>query len=190
MSRGRLIVISGPSGVGKTTIVRKLLEYSGVVRITTATTRAKRPAEREGKDYVFLRREAFEEGIGRGEFVEHAEIYGNLYGTPRKALEEALADGKIVLLEIDVQGAQSIRRLGMDGYFIFIKPPTIDDLRKRLAGRESEKGEDILRRVDHAEEELRQMESYDLCVTNDDVGRTVNEIVEQLKREDIFVRQE
>lgn len=186
MRTGKLIVISGPSGVGKTTIVNKLLGHDGFVKITTATTRARRPNEQDGRHYHFMTREAFLQGIDCGDFLEHAEIFGNLYGTRRKPVEEALAAGKIAILEIDIQGAESVRQLKMDAFFIFIMPPDAGDLRKRLTGRESEKSEEILIRLRRAEEELLEADRYDLRVVNDDLDDAVNEILTALTQRGIY----
>ena len=174
--RGRMVVISGPSGSGKSTICKRLLEDSRVVFSVSATTRAKRPGEVEGRDYHFLTKEEFKQRVERGEFLEHAEVYGNMYGTMRAPMEGVLAEGRIYLLEIDVQGANQLRALGEPGTYIFIAPPDSDELRRRLAQRGTETPEMLERRLHKAEDELREREKYDHVVVNDDLDRTVIEV--------------
>ena len=174
--RGRMVVISGPSGSGKSTICKRLLQDKRVVFSVSATTRAKRPGEVDGRDYHFLTKEEFKHRVERGEFLEHAEVYGNMYGTLRAPMEGVLAEGKIYLLEIDVQGANQLRALGEPGTYIFITPPDSEELRRRLAQRGTETPEMLERRLHKAEDELREREKYDHVVTNDELERAVGEI--------------
>jgi guanylate kinase len=171
-----MVVISGPSGSGKSTICRKLLEDPRVVFSVSATTRKKREGEVDGRDYVFLSREDFRRHVEHGDFIEHAEVYGNMYGTLREPMQRALAAGKVFLLEIDVQGANQLRALGEPGTYLFIAPPDFEELRRRLAGRGSETPEMLERRLHKAEDEWRERVKYDHVVVNDDVGRAVGEI--------------
>ncbi len=186
-SRGSLLVLSGPSGVGKTTIAKRLREVPGIVRVMTATTRARRPQEVDGRDYRFLAREAFEAGIARGEFLEHAEIGGNLYGSPREAIEKELAAGRLVLVDIDTQGARSVKALGLPAFFVFVEPPSLEELRRRLEGRESgEPPEELRRRLERAEREMAQKDEYDVVVTNAAVERAVEEILAHARRRNLL----
>ena len=177
MSRpGRMVVISGPSGSGKSTICKRLLEDPRVVFSVSATTRRIRPGEVDGRDYHFLSVEEFRRRIARGEFIEHAEVYGNLYGTLRQPLEQAIASGKLYLLEIDVQGALQLKALGEPGQYIFIAPPDFEELRRRLVKRNTETPEALERRLHKAEDEYRERVKYDHVVVNDDLERAVREV--------------
>lgn len=171
-----MLLISGPSGSGKSTICKRLLEDPRVVFSVSATTRVPRPGERDGVDYHFLSKEEFRRRIGAGAFLEHAEVYGNMYGTLRAPMEEALAAGKVFLVEIDVQGALQLKALDVPGIYVFVAPPTLELLRKRLAGRGTESPEVLERRLQKAEDEYRERVKYDHVVVNDDLERAVNEI--------------
>jgi guanylate kinase len=171
-----MVVISGPSGSGKSTICKRLLEDPRVVFSVSATTRRMRPGEVEGRDYHFLSVEEFRQRIARGEFIEHAEVYGNLYGTLRKPLEQAIAAGQLYLLEIDVQGALQLKALGEPGQYVFIAPPDFDELRRRLVKRNTETPEVLERRLHKAEDEYREREKYDHVVVNDELERAVAEV--------------
>lgn len=171
-----MVVISGPSGSGKSTICKRLLLDPRVVFSVSATTRGKRPGEVDGRDYHFLTKEEFKHKVERGEFLEHAEVYGNMYGTLRAPMEGVLAEGKIYLLEIDVQGANQLRALGEPGTYVFIAPPDSEELRRRLAQRGTETPEMLERRLHKAEDELREREKYDHVVVNDELERAVGEI--------------
>lgn len=174
--RGRMIVISGPSGSGKSTICKRLLEDPRVVFSVSATTRRMRPGETDGRDYHFLSVEEFRQRIERGEFIEHAEVYGNLYGTLRGPLEQAIAAGQLYLLEIDVQGALQLKALGEPGLYIFIAPPDFEELRRRLIKRNTETPEALERRLHKAEDEYRERDKYDHVVVNDELERAVAEV--------------
>lgn len=173
---GRMLVISGPSGAGKSTICRKLLEDPRVQFSVSATTRKPRPGEVDGRDYRFLSRDDFRRMISEGAFLEHAEVYGNLYGTLRAPVRDALAKGKVYLLEIDVQGANQLRALGEPGLYVFIAPPDFEELRKRLVARGTEAPEVLERRLHKAEDEWRERVNYDHIVVNDDLPRAVAEV--------------
>lgn len=175
-ARGRMVVISGPSGSGKSTICKRLLQDPAVVFSVSATTRAKRPGEVDGRDYHFLSREEFKRRVERGEFLEHAEVYGNMYGTLRAPMEKVLEQGQIYLLEIDVQGANQLRALGEPGTYVFIAPPDFEELRRRLSSRGTETPEMLERRLHKAEDEWRERVKYDHVVVNDDLERTVGEV--------------
>lgn len=185
--RGLLVVVSGPSGVGKTTVVERLLESTGYRRAVTATTRAPRPGEEDGTDYHFLDRDEFLAGVAAGRFLEHATVHGHLYGTPREEVERIVGDGGVCLLNVDVQGAAALRGTVEPALFVFLVPPSFAELARRLSGRGTEDRETVERRLAVAREELAREDEYDVVVTNDDLDRAVAEtaarIDERLKTE-------
>jgi guanylate kinase len=166
---GRLLVLSGPSGAGKTTLARSLLRDPSFARARTATTRAPRGDERDGVDYDFLSPAAFEEGARRGDFLETAEVYGHRYGTPRRNLEALVDAGRNAVLVVDVQGARTLRQLGIPGTFVFVTAPSPEALRRRLEARGEDDPTTIQRRLEAAEREAEEAEHFDLVVVNDDV---------------------
>jgi guanylate kinase len=168
-------VITGPSGVGKGTLIQALLERCpGLELSVSATTRTPRPGERDGREYHFLDPEEFTERIGRGEFVEHAVYAGHRYGTLRSELERP-AQG--IVLEIDLQGARQVRQSLPQATQVFIAPPSLEDLRRRLEGRGSDSPEQIARRLEVAPTELAAKQEFSCVVVNDDVDRAVAELV-------------
>lgn len=171
-----MLVVSGPSGSGKSTICKRLLQDPRVVFSVSATTRKPRPGEVDGRDYHFLSVEEFRSRIAQGAFIEHAEVFGNLYGTLRAPMEAAKARGQTCLLEIDVQGANQLRALGEEGLYIFIAPPDFDELRRRLAGRGTESPEVLQRRLHKAQDEMRESHRYDHVVVNKDLDEAVAEV--------------
>ena len=175
---GLVLVVSGPSGVGKSTIVKRLLEDERCMLSVSATTRAKRPGEEDGREYHFLDREEFERWIREDRFIEHVELFGNYYGTPRKPLEDAVMAGFVYLLDIDVNGAIRLRDAGLEGLYVLIAPPGMDALEKRLRGRGTENEEQLEKRISHAKWELEQEKYYDRTVINDELDRAVKEIGE------------
>lgn len=176
--RGLLIVLSGPSGVGKGTVRKAIFEDDGVdFRYSiSATTRKPRTGEEDGKDYFFVSREDFEEKIQAGDMLEYAEYVGNYYGTLRSFIEETLASGKDVFLEIDVQGALQVKAKMPEGVYIFLTPPDIKNLRMRLEGRGTDSAEVIEKRVAAAKDELKKMINYNYAVENDVVEKAVDRI--------------
>ncbi|MCG3178390.1 MAG: Guanylate kinase [Phycisphaerae bacterium] len=191
---GRLIVISGPSGVGKTTLCHRVLEEVPARMSVSATTRKPRANEREGADYYFMTPGEFEKHRAAGEFLEWATVFGNLYGTPLAPVRAAVEQGQVILLEIDVQGGiqvhQSAKSRFPDVLEIFIKPPSLDrweeSLRERLMKRGMDRPEEIARRVGEARAELEQAErsgAYKYFVVNDDLDTAVRELVGILRKE-------
>jgi len=171
------VAICAPSGVGKTTVARRLVEACGdVVFSVSATTRPARSGERHGVDYFFVSRATFEWMIEEGELLEWAEVHGDLYGTPRANLEEAEKDGKQLILDIDVQGARQLREAVPDAVTIFLLPPSFDVLLGRLKGRQSEDEERVRRRLRTAKSELEAVGQFQFVVVNDRLDDTVEEI--------------
>ena len=171
-----MVLISGPSGCGKSTIIQRLLSCPEVEFSVSATTRPMREGEVDGVDYHFLSQDEFRSRVEAGAFIEWAEVYGNLYGTLRAPMESAIASGRVFLVEIDVQGALQLRALGEDGLFVFIAPPSFEELQKRLVGRGTEAPEVVERRLKKAEDEYRERVKYDHVVVNDDLDRAVAEV--------------
>ena len=178
MRRGRLIVVAGPSGVGKGTIVHRLLarDPERLALSVSATTRAPRPAEVDGIDYRFVSDADFDRMVAGGELLEWAEIVGHRSGTPRAFVEEQLAAGRDVVLEIDVRGAEQVRERVRDALLIFLRPPSMQELERRLRGRGTEDEEAIRSRLATAEAELRQATWFDRVVVNDDAARASDEV--------------
>jgi guanylate kinase len=169
-------VITGPSGVGKGTLISGLLERCpGMQLSVSATTRSPREGEVNGREYHFLSAEEFEERSGRGEFIEHAEYAGNRYGTLRSELERPCQG---IVLEIDLQGARQVRQTLPEATQIFIAPPTIQDLEQRLRGRASDSAEQIERRLEVAPTEMAAQEEFSQVVTNEDLATALDELVE------------
>ena len=173
---GSMLLISGASGAGKSTICERLLRDPRVVFSVSATTRKRRPGEVDGRDYIFLSPDEFKERVGRGEFIEHANVHGNMYGTLRAPMEEALAEGKIYLVEIDVQGALQLKSMNISGIYVFIAAPDPEALRARLEGRGTETVEDLERRLAKAADENREQNHYDHVVVNDVLEDAVEEV--------------
>lgn len=178
MTAGKMVVISGPSGAGKSTVCRRILEDERVQFSVSATTRAMREGEVDGRDYYFLSPEDFRAKVEAGEFIEYASVHGNMYGTLRAPMQAALEAGRHVLLEIDVQGALQLKDQGIPGLYIFIAPPSFEELRRRLVGRATDAPEVIERRLAKAEDEYRERVKYDHVVVNDDLERCLAEVRE------------
>jgi guanylate kinase len=167
------VVISGPSGAGKTSVVKALRAEPRVEFSVSATTRSIRPGEREGIDYRFLSRAEFEQKIAAGEFLEWAEYNGRLYGTLRQPMREAIAAGRVFLLEIEVKGTAQLRAAEEPGLYLFLAPPSIAELRRRLTARGTDSPAEIDRRVAIAEEEMRHDHLYDHVIVNVDLAETI-----------------
>lgn len=186
-SRGKLVVISGPSGAGKTSVCRALKQHPDVEFSVSATTRVRRDGERDGVDYHFLSRDDFQRRLGENQFLEWATYNGNLYGTPRWPMDQALSRGKTFLVEIEVKGTRQLRERGIEGLYVFIAPPSIDELRRRLQNRGSNDPAEIEQRVRIAVDELAAAREevagrplYDVILENRDLEATIEKVRELL----------
>lgn len=187
-NKGVLIVISGPSGVGKGTICEKLLAECPDINLSiSATTRKPRPVDTEGVTYYFKTQEDFKRMIEHDDFLEWAVYNGNYYGTPKDAVMEKLETGINVLLEIDVQGALNVKERYPDGLYLFIAPPSKEILHERLRGRGTETSEEIAKRVAAADQELAQKNKYDKIVINDVLDDAVQEIKDIIKSRSVSI---
>ena len=176
-ARGTLFVVSSPSGGGKGTIIRHVLKVVENLRYSVSyTTRAPRLGEVDGREYFFVNREIFEEMVAAGEFLEWACVHGNLYGTAKDQVIEDTASGADIILEVDVQGAASVRQLLMDSVSIFILPPSYEVLRQRLIARGTDSPEELELRLRNAPEELKQYSSFDYVIINDEIEKAVGQL--------------
>ncbi len=174
MKQGRILIVSGPSGVGKGTIVREVMKNDPSLQFSvSATTRAIRPGEIEGESYYFITKERFEEMIAAGELLEHASYAGNYYGTPLRPVEEALANGISIVLEIEVQGALQVMQRRPDAITVFIAPPSFAELKRRLAGRGDTPPEVAARRLQVAAQECAVAKKYQYTIVNDDLQQAI-----------------
>lgn len=171
--KGKLFIVSGPSGTGKGTICKRLIDETDVELSVSMTTRNPREGEVDGKSYYFTTKEAFQQAIEDGGFLEWAEVYGNYYGTPKAKVEEKLAAGIDVLLEIDIQGALNVKEAYPNGIFIFILPPSMAELRKRITGRGTDSEESINLRLSQTLKEVSYIDKYDYCVVNGELDEAV-----------------
>jgi guanylate kinase len=176
--KGRLVVLSGPGGVGKSTVAKALKESSPFFVSISATTRAPRFNEVEGVDYHFYTHEKFDQAISRGEFLEWAEFAGNRYGTPRKAVEDALRDGQSVLLEIEITGARQVKEKVPEALLVFLEPPTWEELVSRLEGRGTDSPERRAARLALAQEEMAAASFFDKVLINEEVEKVVASLIE------------
>jgi guanylate kinase len=184
---GMLLILSGPSGAGKTSIMKALLERISDAEFSiSATTRPMGPDEADGVDYHFLTREQFEQRIENDEFLEHAEYAGNLYGTLRAPVDDALLRGRLFVLDIDVQGGKQVKRARPDAYGVFILPPSEESLARRLRERKRDSEEVIQRRLARAQEEIEeamQGHVYDTFIVNRNLDRAIEEVIESVEQE-------
>lgn len=183
LKEGLKLVISGPSGSGKGTIVKELIKSENFKLSVSATTRAPREGEKNGVHYFFKSKEAFEKMIVEGELLEYAAFCENYYGTPKVFIEECVRAGKDIILEIEVQGAKQIKAIYPDAIFIFVVPPTLKELEKRLVGRNTETKEVIQKRLERAKEELSLYKEYDYIIINDNIEQAAKYIQEIVRIE-------
>lgn len=182
MPQGRLIVVSGPSAAGKSTLIRAAREaIPELAYSVSATTRNPREGEVDGRDYVFLSREEFEKWIEEGRFLEWAEYSGNLYGTPEEKVEEFLENGRSVILEIELQGARQVRQGRPDAVMVFVRAPNLEETRKRLEGRATEDLEALEARMTTALSEVSAREEFDYEVVNDERERAREDMIEIMR---------
>lgn len=175
-NRGLLIVISGPSGAGKGTICKALLQSNDFWISVSATTRQPRQGEVDGKNYYFLTKEEFKKKIEEGDFLEYAEVYKNFYGTPKSKVIKMLDSGKDVILEIDIQGALKVKESYPEGIFVFILPPSMEELKNRIIRRGSETPESLMTRFKAAYKEINYVSKYNYAVVNDIIDDAVKKI--------------
>ena len=176
--RGRLFVVSGPSGAGKGTVVSGLLQHRpDVFCSVSSTTRPARRGEIDGVNYHFVSERDFVAGRDRGDFLETAEVYGNYYGTPRAPVEAALREGRDVILELDIQGALAVKRALPESVLVFIEPPSLEELFSRLRGRRTEDPDALRRRVQAAYDEVKEKGAYDRIVVNDRIEDAIAQVI-------------
>ncbi len=184
MADGILFVLSGPSGVGKGTVLDKLLEdYHDVKYSISATTRAPRAGEVDGEDYFFKTTEQFQKIEAENGFIESALVHNNYYGTPKEYVDQTLAKGEDIILEIDIQGARQVRKAYPDAIYIFLVPPSLEELGNRLDRRGSETPESKKIRLGNAQLELKEVHKYDYEILNDELERTVKRLKEIISKE-------
>ncbi len=185
---GVVFIVSAPSGAGKTTLTRKVLGiYPEMSLSVSCTTRAPRAGETPGKDYRFVSEAVFRRMLAAGDFAEWAEVHGSLYGTPRRVLERQLRGGRDVLLDIDVQGARQIKEHFASAVAIFVLPPSLDELRRRLAGRGTDARKTIEQRWRKAQHEIQEIQGYDYFIINRDVDEAVKRLAAIIEAERLKV---
>ena len=184
--RGLLLILSSPSGAGKSTLARRLMEWDPALRFSvSATTRAPRPGEVDGREYYFKARADFEAMVAAGEMLEHAEVFGNFYGSPKGPVEAAMTEGRDTLFDIDWQGGQQIRNssLGRDVVSVFVLPPSIAELERRLRGRAQDSDEVIAGRMAKSQSEISHWAEYDYVIVNNDIDMAFNDLLTILQAE-------
>ena len=182
MDKGILVVISGFSGAGKGTVIKKILSENDEYCLSVSmTTRSPRPGEVDGRDYFFVTREKFEQTIAENGLIEHAQFVGNYYGTPRAYVEQKISEGKNVILEIEIQGAMNIKKIYPESVLLFITPPTAEELEKRLKGRGTETDDVIAGRLSRASEESEGIGEYDYIIVNDDLDKCAADVCETIR---------
>lgn len=183
MNKGRLIVFAAPAGGGKTTIIKEIRRLHPEWGFSvSATTRPMRQGERDGEDYYFLSKEEFERRVTQGLFLEHEEVHGNLYGTLRDVTANRITNGETLILDLDVKGAASIKRIFPDALTIFIRPPSLEILEQRLRARGSETEETLRKRLSRAQMEMSRAPDFDCVVVNDEIPRAVAEVESHISK--------
>ncbi len=185
MNKGTLFIVSGPSGCGKGTVLAEVLKDSRFYYSVSATTRSPRPGEADGVNYHFLTAEKFEELIAEGGILEYASYCGNYYGTPRKPVEDMLEAGKHVILEIEVQGALKVMEKCPEAVSVFILPPSMAELRRRLSKRGTETEDVVNKRLAQAEKEIRQADKYDYIMVNGELELAVRDLLSVIKAQEM-----
>ncbi|AGC68996.1 guanylate kinase Gmk [Thermoclostridium stercorarium subsp. stercorarium DSM 8532] len=184
MNPGLLVVVSGPAGVGKGTVVSRAREKNGdIVFSVSVTSRLPRPGEKDGQNYFFVTRERFEEMIRNGELLEWVEYCGNYYGTPKAYVEQELSKGNVVLLEIEVEGANNVKKMYPDCITVFITPPSLEELRRRLEKRGTEPPDVIEKRMKRAVEEMKRLDKYDYVINNISVEESARQLLDIIEKE-------
>lgn len=184
--RGLLLILSSPSGAGKSTLTRRLMDWDPAIRFSvSATTRAPRPGEIDGRDYYFRDRATFEQMVATGDMLEHAEVFGNFYGSPRAPVQAAMDAGRDTVFDIDWQGGQQIRNssLGRDVVSVFVLPPSIAELERRLRGRGQDSAAVIAGRMAKSRDEISHWAEYDYVIVNTDLDAAFNDLVTILQAE-------
>lgn len=184
--RGLLLILSSPSGAGKSTLARRLMDWDATLRFSvSATTRAPRPGEMDGREYYFKTKEEFAAMVATGDMLEHAEVFGNFYGSPKGPVETAMREGRDTLFDIDWQGGQQIRNsaLGRDVVSVFVLPPSIAELERRLRGRAQDSDEVIAGRMAKSQAEISHWAEYDYVIVNSDIDKAFNELLTILQAE-------
>ena len=180
---GKLFIVSGPSGSGKSTVLREVFaRRTRMFFSVSATTRGPREGEKDGVDYYFVTKEEFKKMIEGGQLLEHAQYVGNYYGTPKAPVEEKLREGNDVVLDIEVQGAEQVKRKAPEAVSIFLLPPSLEELERRLRGRGTESDEKIRSRLERAASEMKLAPNYDFNVVNDNVEEAADEILRIMRR--------
>ena len=183
MNKGKLLILSGPSGCGKSTVIGQLMQLRNDLRFSvSATTRAPRPGEQDGREYYFVTREKFDQMVSEGELLEHAEFVGNCYGTPKAPVVSQMERGITVILDIEVQGAAQVKEKMPEAVSVFLAPPSLEELEHRLRKRGTESEEKILSRLATAKKELALAGTYDHIVVNDDPERAARELYDILEK--------
>ena len=192
ITRPKVFVVSAPSGAGKTTIIHQAIARNPNIFLSVShTSRVPRKSEREGLDYYFVSAEVFRQKISRNEFLEWAEVHGNYYGTSLAEIKKLIAEGKVVILDIDVQGAQQVRKKHeIDPVYIFIEPPSLEELKRRLYERDSETEESLQKRIENAEREMQFKDEYDYVIMNDQLEKAVVEFSDIINRHAVLSRSE
>ena len=191
MTTGNLFIVTAPSGAGKTSLVKALLEHDSQVKLSVSyTTRPPRPGETDGKDYHFVTEQKFLEMLERGDFLESAQVYGNRYGTSQPWIESAMRAGTDILLEIDWQGAEQVRKIFPRAIGIFILPPSLEALLERLKGRGQDSGEVIARRLAAAREDIRHVEQFDYVIINDVFETALQDLIAVIRAQRLRAEQQ